>query len=69
MQAKREINKWLLYTMVKAVFSLCKKVAKYKGSFSMDYRERGSHARGVYTIGYIIKKLNSGSNPGLGMMG
>ena len=22
--------------------------SKYKGPFSMDYRERGSHARGVY---------------------
>ena len=37
----------LLYTKIKAVVSRCKR-PKYKGPSSMDYRERESHARGVY---------------------
>ena len=28
---------------------------KYKGPFSMDYRERGSHARGVYPTQYTSR--------------
>ena len=28
---------------------------KYKGPFSMDYRERGSHARGVYPTQYTMR--------------
>ena len=41
----------LLYTSLKEVFSSYEGVAKrtkYKGPFSMDHREQGSHARGVY---------------------
>ena len=28
---------------------------KYKGPFSIDYRERGSHARGVYPAQYTSR--------------
>ena len=28
---------------------------KYKGPFSIDYRERGSHARGVYPTPYTSR--------------
>ena len=31
------------------------KRSKYKGIFSMDYREQGSHARGVYPTQYTLR--------------
>ena len=41
----------LLYTRLMAAFSRCENVANDQNTretSSMDYRERGSHARGVY---------------------
>ena len=38
----------LLYSVIRALFSQYKIVAKYKGPFRMNNKERGSHARGVY---------------------
>ena len=31
------------------------KTPKYKGPYSIDYRERGSHARGVYPTPYTSR--------------
>ena len=33
---------------------------KYKRLFSMDYRERGSHARGVYPSQYTLRMATAG---------
>ena len=37
---------------------------KYKGPFSMNYREQGSHARGVSHTGYLEPGNNKGEARG-----
>ena len=50
------LNTLLLLFSLKQYFftqqSMILKDKKYKGPFSMDYRERGSHAWGVYPAQY-----------------
>ena len=48
----------LLYTRLKAVFSRCQDVARdrnTRGTSSIDCRDRGSHARGVYLTLYTSR--------------
>ena len=48
-----ELRILLLYTRLNPVYSRCEDVAEHQNtrdhSFSMDYWERGSHARGLYS--------------------
>ena len=42
----------ILEVVILALYGFIKTCQKYKETSSMDYRERGSHARGVYATQY-----------------
>ena len=57
----------LLCSRIKAVFIIIIKLSKrtkYERPFSMDYRERGYHARGVSHTGYLAHENNKGEARG-----
>ena len=59
----------LLYTIGLRVFSRCEDVAKdrnTKETSSMDCRERGSHARGVYPTQYTSRMETARVKEGVG---
>ena len=45
MELKAVLGQYELFTCIQ----------KYKGPFSIDYRERGFHARGVYLTQYTLR--------------